>query len=182
MIVVSNTSPLNYLVLIDAQHVLPALYGRVLIPSEVWNELGNAPPKVQQWLKTAPTWLEVRKAPEHTIPARLHAGEAAAIALAKQLHAALLLIDDDAAYRFATKEGFRVTRIPGVLRHAAAKGLIDLGASFEKLKQTNYRVPPTLLDDILRDFNRRQTQEAKPNRPDRDPKRPKRDNGPEFER
>lgn len=178
MIVVSNTSPLNYLVLIDAQHVLPALYHRVLIPSEVWNELGNAPPKVQQWLKTAPTWLEVRKAPEHTIPARLHAGEAAAIALAKEVHASLLLIDDDDAYRYAAHEGLPVTRTVGVLRDAAAQRLLDLGAAFDKLKQTNFRVSHKLLDEILRDFTRKHSQESKPTHR----QQPKRDNGPEFER
>jgi predicted nucleic acid-binding protein len=35
MTVVSNTSPLNYLVLIELQHVLPALFGRVLVPGAV---------------------------------------------------------------------------------------------------------------------------------------------------
>lgn len=162
MIVVSNTSPLNYLVLIDADHVLPALYRRVVIPSQVWNELRDAPPKVQQWLATAPQWLEVHEAPEHAIPARLHAGEAAAIALAKKLHAELLLIDDDDAYRYATHEGLPVTRTVGVLRDAATKQLLDLGAAFEKLKQTNFRVSHKLFDDILREFTHQQTLQVKP--------------------
>lgn len=39
MTVVSNTSPLNYLVLIDLQDVLPALFEHVLIPEAVWHEL-----------------------------------------------------------------------------------------------------------------------------------------------
>jgi predicted nucleic acid-binding protein len=40
MIVVSDTSPLNYLVLIDAIHVLPLLYQTVLIPEAVYAQ-GN---------------------------------------------------------------------------------------------------------------------------------------------
>lgn len=152
MIVISDTSPLNYLVLIDAQNVLPRLYGRVLIPCEVWNELRAAPPKVRQWLDPAPMWLEIHSAPPHTLPARLHAGEAAAIALAKEYHASLLLIDDDDAYRYAANEGLPATRTVGVLRDAAGKGFLDLAVAFENLKQTNFRVSHKLLDEILRDF------------------------------
>ena len=161
MIVVSNTSPLNYLVLIDAEHVLPALYRRVVIPTQVWNELRDAPSKVQQWLASAPKWLEVHKAPEHAIPAQIHVGEAAAIALAKELHAELLLIDDDDAYRYAAREGLPVTRTVGVLRDAATKQLLDLTSAFEKLKRTNFRVSQQLLDDILREFTQEQARQAK---------------------
>ena len=42
MIVVSDTSPLNYLVLIDLQHILPELFERILIPSAVRDELQSA--------------------------------------------------------------------------------------------------------------------------------------------
>lgn len=162
MIVVSNTSPLNYLVLIDAQDILPALYGRVLIPSEVYEELREAPPEVQRWLATTPNWLEVRKAPQHSVPPKLHPGEAAAIALAKEFHASLLLIDDDAAYRYAAQEGLPVTRTVAVLRDAAAQNLIDLSTAFDKLKQTNFRVSHAFLDEILQDFAQKQAQESQP--------------------
>lgn len=52
MTVVSNTSPLNYLVLIDLQYVLPALFERVLIPEAVLRELrsSGAPQQVKNWL------------------------------------------------------------------------------------------------------------------------------------
>ena len=39
MIVVSDTSPLNYFVLIDLQHILPELFERILIPAAVRDEL-----------------------------------------------------------------------------------------------------------------------------------------------
>jgi len=38
MIVIADTTPLNYLVLIDQVQILPQLYGRVLIPLAVWEE------------------------------------------------------------------------------------------------------------------------------------------------
>ena len=60
MIVVSDTSPLHYLVLIDCGEVLPALFGRVIIPEAVARELesGGAPEKIRKWLATEPKWLE----------------------------------------------------------------------------------------------------------------------------
>jgi predicted nucleic acid-binding protein len=42
MIVVSDTSPLNYLVLIGADQVLPSLFGQVLTPPEVLAEMQHA--------------------------------------------------------------------------------------------------------------------------------------------
>ena len=63
MLIVADTSPLNYLVLIDAVHVLPSLYGRILIPPEVLDELRDesGPKAVQAWAASSPQWLEVRK-------------------------------------------------------------------------------------------------------------------------
>ena len=61
MIVVSDTSPLNYLVLIGAEQVLPSLFGRVLAPPEVLAEMhhAKAPPQVSDWAQRPPAWLEV---------------------------------------------------------------------------------------------------------------------------
>ena len=51
MLIVADTSPLNYLILIESVHVLPSLYGRILIPPEVLGELRDAagPQAVQGW-------------------------------------------------------------------------------------------------------------------------------------
>jgi predicted nucleic acid-binding protein len=38
-VAISDTTPLNYLVLIEAIDLLPRLYERVLIPTAVWGEL-----------------------------------------------------------------------------------------------------------------------------------------------
>lgn len=42
MIVVSDTSPLNYLVLLDVVSVLPKLFGEVVVPPAVLTELARA--------------------------------------------------------------------------------------------------------------------------------------------
>ncbi len=62
MIVVSDTSPLNYLILIDYQDVLPTLFGQIIIPQAVINELQHTktPNKIKSWIAAKPVWLEVR--------------------------------------------------------------------------------------------------------------------------
>ena len=63
MIVVSDTSPLNYLVLIDLQHILPELFERILIPAAVREELqsAGAPEPIARFMATATAWLEIRQ-------------------------------------------------------------------------------------------------------------------------
>jgi predicted nucleic acid-binding protein len=61
MIVVADTSPLNYLIQIDCDNLLPQLYKRVVVPSGVMQELGHAsaPASVHAWLAALPTWIDV---------------------------------------------------------------------------------------------------------------------------
>ena len=62
MIVVSDTSSLCYLVLIDLIDVLPSMYGKVIIPEAVRAELlsAKAPVPVRALVINQPAWLEVR--------------------------------------------------------------------------------------------------------------------------
>ena len=61
MVVVADTSPLNYLVLIEHVGILPRLYARVLIPPAVLSELTHpaAPRSVREFAANHPGWLEV---------------------------------------------------------------------------------------------------------------------------
>jgi predicted nucleic acid-binding protein len=82
-VVVSNSSPICYLILINQIHLLHEILGSILIPEAVACELGdNAAPKaVQEWIAKPPEWVSIQKAP-HFIDAeldRLHAGEREAI-------------------------------------------------------------------------------------------------------
>ncbi len=96
MIVVSDTSPLNYLIQIECVHVLPALYTQVVIPRMVYTEL-RAPrsrPEVATWVSQPPEWLQIMDPTTPWEPLDLDAGEAAAIALARELGADSLLMDE----------------------------------------------------------------------------------------
>ena len=98
--VVSNSSPLNYLILIEAAGVLPTLYREIWIPSSVHSELSDpaAPAEVRRFLATPPDWLRVRRTTvsESAGLTHLDAGEAEAILLAGEIGAdALLIVDRD---------------------------------------------------------------------------------------
>lgn len=89
MIIVSDTTPLNYLILIGQVHVLHELYGSVLIPQSVFDEMQRAetPAEVRVWIAARPEWPEVRPAQATDPSLKLGAGEREAIALALELHA-----------------------------------------------------------------------------------------------
>jgi predicted nucleic acid-binding protein len=69
VIVVADTSPLHYLILIEHVHVLPALFGEVIVPPAVLTELTNerTPQEVRKWLANRPEWLRVQ-APRESLP------------------------------------------------------------------------------------------------------------------
>ena len=62
MVVVADTSPLNYMVLVEAVEVLQQLYQRIFVPEAVIIELrsSDAPLEVQQWAASLPKWVAVR--------------------------------------------------------------------------------------------------------------------------
>lgn len=155
MLIVADTSPLNYLVLVRADGVLPKLYQRVLIPPEVLVELTQqgSPAEVKAWAASPPHWLEVR-APasvDASLIALLDPGEAAAISLAKEIHADRLLIDDRDGREIARSLGLRVAGTLAVLRDAGRSGLLDLRTAFDQLKKTSFRADDALYNQLLKD-------------------------------
>ena len=142
-VIVSDATPLNYLVEIGAADVLPQLYGRVVIPPAVRAELDHAktPKAVRRWLSKSPSWIEV-VAPSITPPAaltELDVGEKEAITLALQSRADLLLIDERDGTAAARALGLTTTGTLGVLDPASTRGLIDLRIMFARLEERTFR-------------------------------------------
>ncbi len=59
MIVIADTTPLHYLVLLNRAEILHELYGRVTVPEAVFRELqaASTPAIVKQWIANRPDWL-----------------------------------------------------------------------------------------------------------------------------
>ena len=150
--VVSDTSPLNYLAQIGLLELLPALYGEVVIPEAVARELGHsgAPAVVRALADAPPVWLVRREPAALDATIGLGAGEVAAISLAVELGAARVLMDDRAAARAAATRGLTVAGTLTVLAEAHARKLVDLAAAIQRLRATNFRVSPEVVAAFLR--------------------------------
>jgi predicted nucleic acid-binding protein len=161
LLVVADTGPLNYLVLIEAIDILPKLFATVLIPETVRAELldPGASPRVRAWAEHPPTWSEIRVADATALNdptlQELDEGEAEAIALARSVSADFILMDDRAGVAAAARFGFEATGTLGVLARAARHGLIDLPAAFARLRATNFRYRQELLDTLLTEHAKR---------------------------
>jgi predicted nucleic acid-binding protein len=158
MIVVSDTSPLNYLLLVDAVHVLPELFQQVYIPRRVAMELEHptASLLVRSWIAMPPAWLQIRSPNRIDANLKLDPGEIHAIGLAEELGADHVLIDEWAARTIAMDRGLHVVGTLGVLDQAAERNLIDLRKTFDLLLQTNFRIDRRLIDQVLeRDAKRK---------------------------
>src|SRR5215216_1521899 len=151
--IVADTSPLNYLVLIHQINLLPDLYGRILIPQSVLEELGaiETPQLVRNWATNLPEWIEVLPAtPIHESLTRLHAGERDAISLALTVHADGVLLDERRGRQEAENRGLKPIGTLGVLVAAHKRGLIDLRTTIDALRQTSFHASPKLLAYVER--------------------------------
>ena len=158
-LVVADTGPLNYLVVIDAIELLPRLYDKVVIPSAVLAELTHphAPSAVKTWASALPAWVEVKTAAHDELDEILDPGEAEAIILAEQLKADSVLLDEMEGRREALRRGLLVAGTIGVLEKAAERNLINLADAFSRLARTNFHIAPQLLQQALqRDAANRQ--------------------------
>ena len=129
MIVVSNTSPIFALSSINNLDLLQ-IYGKIIIPVAVLNEItdiGNTDasativPKIP-WIQTqSVTNLTL----VNTLKAELDGGEAEAIALAIELNADRLIIDERLGRKIAEQLGISIVGVLGILMAAKQRNLID---------------------------------------------------------
>jgi predicted nucleic acid-binding protein len=97
-LIVADTSPVFYVLSSESIDLLTALFGTVLLPEAVRNELRHqgAPEPVRRWAENLPSWVEVQSV-ELTDDGELYsvgAGERAAITLALSIRADMILIDE----------------------------------------------------------------------------------------
>ena len=159
MIVIADASPLNNLVLIEQTNLLPRLFGRILIPPAVFEELQDpeTPDLVRSWLASAPSSLQVQPLQSQADPKLdyLDAGERQAITLAEESKADQILLDDIDARQEAARRKLPFIGTLGILRRAAQLDLIDLPSSLARLQQTTFYVDPGLIRSLLAEEARR---------------------------
>lgn len=148
MIVVSDTSPITALMTIGRIELLPKLFTEVFVPEAVHAELLRSHSTLPDWLQTRPVSSPAAVA---DFARTVDAGEAEAIALAKEMHADRLLIDERKGRRLAQAEGLQVIGLLGVVLLAKRKGFIsDARHLIEQLvNEAGVYLDPDLINSAL---------------------------------
>lgn len=156
MIIVSNTSPISNLAKIGRLNLLQNIYSKIVIPTAVYNELtdvgaGNIVTTAVQ----KANWIETKQVINQTmvisLQNKLNDGEAEAIALALELKADELIIDERLGRREATNLGLHITGILGVLLISKSRGMIPAVKPIidDLITQAVFRIATQLYLDIL---------------------------------
>jgi predicted nucleic acid-binding protein len=145
-VVITDASCLILLDKIGAFPVLHHLYQNIVTTPEVAAEFGEV----------LPDWIIIRqvtnKASQEKYAVKVDRGEASAIALAMELVSPLLILDDLKGRKLAAQLNLNFTGTLGVFILAKKEGIIQsLREYFEKIKRTDFRVSPDLLEKILSD-------------------------------
>jgi len=150
MMVVSDGSPLDFLIRLGCIDVLPNLYGSVLIPPIVLEECSHlaTPANVQQFMSRLPDWIRVRAPKSCEVIPKLDAGEMAAIHLALEVGADFVFLDDWAARLAAGRRGLAVTGLLGILERADENSFLELSAVVHGFP-ADYRIDRALIDAAL---------------------------------
>ena len=160
MIVVADTSPLNYVVQLDLIEELRVIYGHIVLPSAVRQEMlhPKAPESVCRWAASLPDWVELKRpsALDPTLSLALGAGEREAISLALELHPSILLIDDLRGRIAAAERSIPVTGTLTVLMQAALLAHLDFDLKLEELRQLGFRASEPVVERIRERFSNNQ--------------------------
>ena len=157
MIVVADTSVLLNLCRVEQAELLPALFREVVIPPEVASEFARLAGQTPRFAGlTLPPWL--RQQSTSVIPAivrsaaGLDAGEVAALALAVEVHADAILVDERRGHEVALQLGLRAIGVLGILLQAKANGLLPLVAPvLDRLERdAGFWMTPALRARVMR--------------------------------
>ena len=156
------TSPLSSLALVGYLSILKDIYTNVIIPQAVANELANLTEEdIRIKAIVSLNWIQVQQAANLELVTclrndyNLDIGEAEAIALALELKADELLIDERLGRREAVRLGLSITGVLGVLLIAKNRGLISKVQPIidALILQANFRISRQLYEEVLRTAN-----------------------------
>ncbi|MBI5787511.1 MAG: DUF3368 domain-containing protein [Candidatus Schekmanbacteria bacterium] len=153
--VVSNSSPLIHLAKIGRLDLLKDLFGTIIIPESVYREcVAEGKGREEITLIRDADWLLVSQVNEKNLVRLLltsvDAGESEAIALALEIGADLILLDDSDAREKARLYGLTMTGTIGVLLRARREGkLSSFTEELDKLERNSFRISKALKSRLL---------------------------------
>lgn len=152
-VAVGDTSPINYLILIDHVDLIPRLFDGWLLPTAVAAELTSArtPARVRQWMPLSPRG-SVSSPIRRTCRTRFMpsiVGSGWRSPWQCRPRQTIILVDDRVGVDAARALGLRSVGTIGVLDAAARLGLINFEDSIERLAHTNFQMPSAIVDRLI---------------------------------
>jgi predicted nucleic acid-binding protein len=146
-VVVADTTPLNYLILIGRSDILGSLFGEVLIPEAVLAELRHpkAPEAVMRWLQAPPVWLRIMQVRHLDVTVQLGKGETEAISLALEHQVKVVLMDERRGRMAAETRGLLAVGTLNLIDLADEQQLCNGIEVLNNLRQTTFRADEELL-------------------------------------
>lgn len=127
MVVVSDNTTITNLIHINRLELLRQLFGKVMIPEEVYRELAELPN--QKAILNETHWIEVVAISNSDKLKKflesLDKGEAEAITLAIEKQADVLIIDELQGRKVAKQHNLRIIGLLGILIDAKYRGLLE---------------------------------------------------------
>ena len=153
MIVISDTSAITNLYQIGLLKILQGLYGEIVISPGVRRELYSI--SDQREVIEPLDWIVTRYPENQLLVAELledlDLGEAESIALAIELEASLLIIDEALGRKRALSYDVKITGVLGILILARQQNFIDsVGPHIEQLRSIGFRLKQSLVDTVLK--------------------------------
>lgn len=154
MLVVSDTSAISNLIQVELLDILHQLYGQIIIPKAVYEELSEI--DSQKLHIDNLTWIHIETIKNqefvHELENDLDKGESESIALAIELNADFLIIDELKGRKIAENLGIKIVGLLGSLLKAKEKGYLKtITPILEKLSnQAGFHINPQLKTHILK--------------------------------
>jgi uncharacterized protein len=154
--VVSNTSPITNLAAVGQLNLLQQLYGSIIIPQAVYDEMASLGYTVPGTIEVQTlSWIQTQQVINRTLVTQLQTeidpGESEAIVLAIELSANRLLIDDRKGRIAASRLGINTVGLLGILQVAKRRGLISSVKPImdDLIIQAGFRVSNQVYADVL---------------------------------
>jgi uncharacterized protein len=154
--VVCDASALIALSRINSLSLLQQQFTQLVIPDAVYEELSHGKDKPTIKKITQARWIQRKSVKDRaSIKQRrhpsLHLGESEVIALAKEIEADLVIMDDAHARKIAEAEGLKVVGLLAILLDAKRNGIIsEIRPLLEALRQQGFFIEDDLYALLLR--------------------------------
>lgn len=156
MIVVTDSTVLIGLAKLGKLTLLKEIFSKVTIPEEVFKEVvERGKDKPGSKLIKESSWIETTVVEDKTqvsfLMGSLERGEAEVLALARELEADLILLDEEKARKSAIIAGFSVMGLLGLFNLAKNIGLIhEVRPLIDELMTKKFRLSDNVIEEALK--------------------------------